>query len=109
MQFHSRQRSTTRKIWDIKKIKAALGPETCADILFVHTILGCDTTSGIHGIGKGLTFKKIMQDTQFQKQAEFFNDEDATMSDIIAAGETSLVSLYNSRSNESLQSRSQML
>ena len=45
-----------------------------------------------------------MQDTQFQKQAEFFNDEDATTSDIIAAGETSLVSLYNSRSNKSLDS-----
>ena len=50
----SKQRSTTRKIWDIKKMKVALGPETCGNILFVHAILGCDTTSGTHGIGKGL-------------------------------------------------------
>ena len=28
-----KQTSTTRKIWDIKKTKAALGPETCANIL----------------------------------------------------------------------------
>ena len=77
-----KQSSTSRKIWNIKKIKAALGPETCANILYVHAILGCDTTSGIHGIGKGLALKKIMKDALFQEQAEVFNNEDATKSDI---------------------------
>ena len=65
-------RSTTRKIWDIKEIKAALGPETCANILFVHAILGCDTTSGMHGIGKGLALRTIMKDAQFQEQVDPF-------------------------------------
>ena len=99
-----KQKSMTRKIWDIKKIKAVLGPETCAYILFVHAILGCDTTSGIHRIGKGSALKKIMKDAQFQEQAEVFNDKDATKSDIIVAGEKSLVCLYNGRSEESLDS-----
>ena len=49
---------------------------------FVHAIVGCDTTSGIHGIGKGLALKKIMKDAQFQVS----NNEDATKSDIIAVG-----------------------
>jgi len=97
-----KQWSTTRKIWDIVKIKAALGPETCANVLFVQAILGCDSTSGIHGIGNSLALKKITKDAQFQKQAEVFNNQDATKSDIIAAGEKSLVCLYNSRSLESL-------
>ena len=99
-----KQRSTTRKIWDIKKTKAALGPETCANILFVHAVLGCDTASGMHGIGKGLALKKIMKDAKFQEQAEVFNREDATKSDIIAAGKKALVCLYNGRSDESLDS-----
>ena len=99
-----KQRSTMRKIWDIKKTKAVLGPETCANILFVHAVLGCDTTSGIHGIGKGLALKKIMKDAEFQEQAELFNNEDATKSDVIAAGEKALVCLYNGRSDESLDS-----
>ena len=98
------QKSTTRKIWDIKKMKAVLGPETCAYILFVHAILGCDTTSGIHGIGKGSALKKIMKDAQSQEQAEVFHNKDSTKSDIIVAGEKSLVCLYNSRSEESLDS-----
>ena len=99
-----KQRSTTRKIREIKKTKAALGPETCANTLFVHAVLGCDTTSGIHGIGKGLALKKITKGTQFQEQAEVFNNEGATKSDIIAAGEKALVCLYNGRSDESLDS-----
>ena len=92
-----KQRTTTRKIWNIKKVKAVLGAETCAHVLFVQAILGCDTMSGIHGIGKGLVFKKIMKD-------EVFNNENAIKSDIIAAGEKSLVCLFNDRSEESLDS-----
>lgn len=48
-----RQRDKSRKIWDIKKTKAALGRDICLRILFVHAFLGCDTTSRVHGIGKG--------------------------------------------------------
>ena len=99
-----KQRSTTRKIWDIKKTEAALGPETCANILFVHAALGCVNTSGIHGIGKSLALKKITKDAQFQEQAEVFNNEDATKSDIVAAGEKALVCLYNGRSVDSVDS-----
>ena len=100
--LHSKQKSMTRKIWDIKKIKAVLGPETCAYILFVHAILGCNTTPGIHGIGKASALKKIKKDAQFQEQAEVFNHKDATKSDIIVAGEKSLVCLYNDQYEESL-------
>ena len=99
-----KQRSITRKIWNIKETKSALGPETCADILFVHAVLGCDTTSALHGIGKGLALKKILIDAVFREQAQVFSQTDATKADIIAAGEKALVSLYRGRSNESLDS-----
>ena len=75
-----------------------LGPETCANTIFVHVVLG------IHGIGKGLALKKIMKDAELQEQDEVFNNEDATKSDIIAVGEKALVFLYNSWSDESLVS-----
>ena len=55
----------------------------------------CDTTSGIHGIAKGLALKKIMRDAEFQKQDKVFNNEDDTKSDIIAVGEKAPVLLYN--------------
>ena len=36
-----------------KAIKEQLGPEICSNILFLHAVLGYDTTSHLFGIGKG--------------------------------------------------------
>ena len=68
-----KQRSKTRKIWNIKRTKTSLGANVCANILFVHAILGCDTISRIHGIGKGVALSKIRTDALFRKQANVFN------------------------------------
>jgi len=99
-----KQRSTTRRIWNIKKTKSALGLNTCANILFVHAVLGCDTTSRLHGIGKGVALKKIITDALFREQAGVFNRPSVTKEDVILAGEKALVCLYNGRSDESLDS-----
>ena len=45
------------RIWNIKATNRQLGEEMCKHILFLHAILGCDTTSHLHGIGKGASIK----------------------------------------------------
>ena len=74
-------------IWDIKKTVSAPGPEICSSILFVHAVLGCDTTSRLFAIGKGAALKKISSDAVFREQARVFNQEDASKENIIRAGE----------------------
>ena len=37
----------------MKVLKEKLGQDVCNKIFFIHAILGCDTTSRLHGIGKG--------------------------------------------------------
>ena len=95
-------RSNTRKVWNIKETVSALGPEICTNILFLDAILGCDTTSALHGIGKGQALKKIKMDAVFRKQPSVFSNKEASKTDILAAGEKALVCLYKGRSNESL-------
>ena len=95
-------RSNTRKVWNIKETVSALGPEICTNILFLGAILGCDTTSALHGIGKGQALKKIKMDAVFRKQPSVFSNKEASKTDILAAGEKALVCLYKGRSNESL-------
>lgn len=97
-----KQRSKTRKIWNIKKTKSSLGPDICTNILCVHAVLGCDTTSRLYGIGKGVALTKIRTDALFREQANDFNRPDATKDEIIVAGEKSLLCLYNCRSDEGL-------
>ena len=49
--------------------------QTCferKDLLFLHPILGCDTTSRVHGIGKAGSFKEICQLVTLQRASKSF-------------------------------------
>ena len=49
------------KIWNIHEAKEAIGEEMYYCILSLHAFLGCDTTSGIFGIGKGKAVELFYQ------------------------------------------------
>ena len=51
--------SKERRVWNLLKVKAELGPAVFRNMLFLHAILGCDTTSHPYGIGKAASLKKI--------------------------------------------------
>ena len=92
------------KVWNIKAVKEQLGPEICSNILFLHAVLGCDTTSHLYGIGKGTSLKKFKSSQHFREQAKVFATESATSKEISTAGEQALVILYNGTPVESLDS-----
>ena len=60
------------KVWNIKAVKEQLGPEICSNILFLHAVLGYDTTSHLYGIGNGNFFKKFKLSWHFREQAKVF-------------------------------------
>ena len=71
-------------------------------MLFAHAILGCDTTSRVFSMGKGLALKHIRSDKHFITQAEVFLQENATLADISSAGEAELVCLYTGAVGDTL-------
>ena len=84
----SDKKSTKSKIFFINEMKTQLGETFCKNVLFMHAFLGCDTTSRIYSIGKGVIVKKfIEEDLLFQKCAEIFNNSDSTIHSIIYWGE----------------------
>ena len=99
-----KQRSKTRKTWNIKRTKTSLGANVCENILFAHAILGCDTTSRIYDIGKGVALTKIRTDALFRERGNVFNHPGASKDEVIMAREKALLCLYNCRSDESLDS-----
>ena len=84
--------NSRRRVWNMKKVKEQLGDDVCHDLLFLHAILGCDTTSRVHGIGKAAALKKYVNSLHFREQAKVFNSS-STVDDIVAAGENALVYL----------------
>ena len=100
-----KQSSKTKRVWNIKETKNLLGPSVCKNILFVHALLGCDTTSSIYGIGKGVALHEIKTDALFREQADVFNRAVATKKEVVEAGEKALLCLYNNKpADESLNS-----
>ena len=65
-------------VWNITAVKEKLGPELCSNILFLHAILECDTTSQLFGIGKGTSLKKFKSSKHFVAQANVFNAANST-------------------------------
>ena len=81
-----------------------LGPKLCDHLLFVHAISGCDTTSRLFGLGKGVAVKKIENGPVFYNQAKVLRQPDQAKEVIIAAGEKALVSMYGGTEDEGLDS-----
>ena len=82
-----RANSTRRRVWNMKVVEDKLGEDVCNNILFIHAILGCDTTSRLHGIGKGTSLKTFLISHHFRDQANVFNNTSASRKDVVAAGE----------------------
>ena len=58
-----------------------------------HSILGCDTTSRLHGLGKGNALKKFREQRRFVELARVFDSQLSLKEDVIAAGEEALIIL----------------
>ena len=71
-------------------------------MLFLHAVLGCDTTSRLFGIGKGSILKKFKEKAKLQKAALIFDNPHSTQAQIDQAGESALVLIYNGKKGDSL-------
>ncbi|KAG1678943.1 hypothetical protein GQR58_013119 [Nymphon striatum] len=103
--FRPEPKAGTKKsprCWDIKALQRILGRNVCNYLLLAHAMLGCDTTSRVFGIGKGVAIKHMRNDTDFKSHADVFLDEDATQSEIADAGEKYLVSILKDDPEETL-------
>ena len=104
--FSPEPKKNTKKlcIWNIRAIKEKLSQRICNFILFIHAILGCDTTSRLYGIGKGTSLRKFRASSLFHEQAKVFHSDSASTHDVIDAGEKALILIYSGNVNDTLDS-----
>lgn len=83
-------------IWCIKQTKELLGSKVCDNLLFIHAISGCASTSHLFGTGEGMALKKINNYTKFLEQAKVFSQsqENVGKGIIIAAGEKASITVW---------------
>ena len=96
--FAPAPKSTSKKpprIWDIQHARSQIGADLCKDILFLHALSGCDTTSRLYGIGKGKFVTKYLSDDAFKNAAATFYDSAASNEHILLAGENTVKLMYD--------------
>ena len=107
--FQPEPKANTAKhrVWDLRKTKTVLGVKVIQVILFVHAILGCDTTPRLHGLGKASSLKMVTKNEQFLCLAYLLcGDAETSKEAIVKAGKDVLVYLYNGSEQDDLNSLS---
>ena len=87
---------------DIQLIKKSLGLLVCTNILFIHSIARCDTTSALFGIGKSQQLTLFKDSVIFREQAKVFDGKFSSKEEIIVSGERALVTIYKRHHQEEL-------
>ena len=90
------KKKSAPRTWNLVEVRESLGNTICMHILFIHAILGCDTTSSVHGIGKGASLQMLSNPNSLE-QANIFNKpmNDVSQEEVVVAGEKALLYLYN--------------
>ena len=90
------------KCLSVKTTRVTLGLDVCDNILFVHALLGCDTTSRLFGIGKGTGLKLIKDNKVFRQAADIFQSSESSKAEIKKAGEKAMLIVYRGKETDSL-------
>ena len=94
-----------RYVYNIKVLKQLLGDDVCSDLLFAHAFSGCDSTSGIYGVGKKSVFQKVVNgDPVFRSCSKIFCTPNADQVTVETTGCTAMVSIFKGIQSESLVS-----
>lgn len=86
-------KNKNKKIWNIQQTKCFLGEDICHLLPFLHSLTGCDSTSRLFGIGKGITLKRLNQE-YFKAQGQLFMNTTSSKSEVIKAGEEAVICVY---------------
>jgi len=71
--FRSDKTTGNAKVYNLNYQKEMIGNDMCSQLLFIHAMSGCDTTSRMFGVGKKSAFHKLVkEDTILRYSANTF-------------------------------------
>jgi len=97
-----KKNKTSDKCIKIRLLQEKLGFEMCRQILTLHALGGCDTTSAIFGFGKGTVFSKLSNNVAVRHMVDILQDPVASTEQVEAAGMQLLVVLYGGKTYDTL-------
>ena len=78
-----------------------MSDDVSSNTLVTHAILGCDTTSRVLGVEKGVSLRLVQESDTFRAKASIFLKQSATKEEIAAAGEKAMIQLFTGKEADS--------
>lgn len=98
----ARSRSAKVCLIPVRAVKEHIGQKAALQILAIHALSGCDTTSAVFGHGKGTVFRQIVQSPDSLQLTDILGCAEATHEAVFEAGKRLLIMLYGGSSSDSL-------
>lgn len=96
---------TAVRVWNIKETKLKFENLLFESLLFVHAVLGCDTTPSDFSLGKGSALQKYLKDKDFSECATVFTaGENNPVAGIVEYGEKAMIILFGRKAQDNLDS-----
>jgi hypothetical protein len=86
----------------ISDVQKGIGVNVCKQLLVIHAIGGCDTTSALFGVGKATVYRRVMQNKQFEDSVSLLQNIEADEEAIAKAGLKLMVGLYDGKTTDNL-------
>jgi len=100
----ARSRNAVSKLVNIRAVQNDIGDSAVRQLLVIHALTGCDTTSAIYGRSKAAAFSKIARCSESIPLTEVIAAADATKDRVAHAGKKLMVMLYGGKSSDNLNS-----
>lgn len=98
----ARCRTARRGITPVRPIRNAIGDKAASQLLVIHAISGCDSTSALLGHGKDSIYKAVVKHNETLNLSQILGTPNASRLDIIEAGLKLLTIIYGGNTSYSL-------
>jgi len=86
----------------IQKVQEINGTSAVRQLLVIHALAGCDTTSALHGRGKASAFWKLVRSADTMPLTDIVASTTGTADEVASAGMKLLVLLYGGQMSDNL-------
>jgi hypothetical protein len=92
------------RLVNIREIQKDIGISAVQQLLVIHSVSGCDTTSALFGLGKVSIFRKMSGNKLSTRLTEVLSSSTASQMEVADAGCQLLVMLYGGKPGQKLDS-----
>ena len=92
-------KNKSSRLINIRRIQEEIGPIAMKQLIVIHALTGCDTTSALYGHGKVSAFKRLTGKKADLESSDILGKDNATQTEVSEAGIQLLIQLYGGKRN----------